>query len=1219
MFYENKKQETTEIVVGKTRQNRLFLHVRFFGDNGRRSWVVSTHIMPFQGLDSFQNLVDETCTPEMKKRDPRMYKAFFVGSSIRKAWQAAVSEAESLIESPRSERIIYFHNLYPPSPQPSAEPHELLSPLGPEDPPVVKKKRGRKRKRPLTPTLQDGVPEVKKICPTIDLTTEEAKLESNNVNESNCNIGTSDETREETENNNKPVEDEFVEPERIQKSQSEEYDSTTPMKRKYTRRSSSNRKLKENQSKSKAEVTNNDVSHDISKLEAQSGDDTVFEKQKEKRRIRPTSGFETFVNKHFDRICDDNPHLNALDVEKYLERMWSEMTEHQKARYRSRVAEDSESFSDCKEVASDETSRSQSPQPITPATSKGPKRGILLFAGVKAERVCQVCLKGGDIVKCKGPCGGHYHNGCAMKDRSEVSAEIKTSEKRKPGRRPKSRGRPPKLKLEIKQEIEKPIESEDIKIESNIDEAYDPNVNSTSPPVSETEVNCSTISSRKDESIDTENIVVPEQGESKPYNETGESEEAIGTLEELLQEANETCSVKESAEGTTANVTIIDLTEEKEDNSFTVCSSGLDIIDGVIVISNVEKLECDGDSPELLLDLSDSESAGGMAIIEEYPVENSGVEEKVTKPPAIGLESPKVEGAKQPDSDVPFTMTANDVDSKQEVDEKGDLMENELTKGQEMEPEVDGPVVTTEINHSRKKATKEITNNTLLGEIADVKSSNEVTSTESVNFTKPEGKNKKVTKEDNESAKSSDTETDSKGKSRGWMCKLCSEGKDGPCFVCGKFGENRIRCCDGGKVNNNKTRVDEVFLRGIEEATEKFAKFVEERNTREATNKPSMWDVGDFVIEYVGEMINESEYQKRLSRMQKNKDENYYFLTIDKDRMLDAGPKGNMARFMNHSCNPNCETQKWTVNGDTRVGLFALCNIPADTELVFNYNLETIGNTKVECKCGAFNCVGFIGAKQPKPQPSTDDSKRRRKKKTKKHSKSNIIRKVTEDNCFTCGEGGELLLCDYSSCPKAYHLSCLGLTKHPAGGWLKMASDTGGVKTFSIQGRLYRERERLIGMTAEEREWRKQWIKDQHLSKSEPRVVPAMEKELYNPIRRLYMSPLNAMYKILAPIMWSKSQESQSTSQSEKQYVGNGPEAALYTRVLTGKALMGLALLYSGAYYFKYNANDWTSKGGWRVVGNRPKCVPGDPEYPKKPDRFVGADYASRGFKNAPI
>lgn len=49
------------------------------------------------------------------------------------------------------------------------------------------------------------------------------------------------------------------------------------------------------------------------------------------------------------------------------------------------------------------------------------------------------------------------------------------------------------------------------------------------------------------------------------------------------------------------------------------------------------------------------------------------------------------------------------------------------------------------------------------------------------------------------------------------------------------------------------------------------------------------------------------------------------------DRIIDAGPKGNYSRFMNHSCQPNCETQKWTVNGDTRVGLFAVCDIPAGT------------------------------------------------------------------------------------------------------------------------------------------------------------------------------------------------------------------------------------------------------------------------------------------------
>ena len=46
-------------------------------------------------------------------------------------------------------------------------------------------------------------------------------------------------------------------------------------------------------------------------------------------------------------------------------------------------------------------------------------------------------------------------------------------------------------------------------------------------------------------------------------------------------------------------------------------------------------------------------------------------------------------------------------------------------------------------------------------------------------------------------------------------------------------------------------------------------------------------------------------------------------------RIIDAGPKGNWSRFMNHSCQPNCETQKWNVNGDIRVGLFAICDIPS--------------------------------------------------------------------------------------------------------------------------------------------------------------------------------------------------------------------------------------------------------------------------------------------------
>lgn len=53
---------------------------------------------------------------------------------------------------------------------------------------------------------------------------------------------------------------------------------------------------------------------------------------------------------------------------------------------------------------------------------------------------------------------------------------------------------------------------------------------------------------------------------------------------------------------------------------------------------------------------------------------------------------------------------------------------------------------------------------------------------------------------------------------------------------------------------------------------------------------------GTFVIEYVGEVIDDEEYQKRLLKKHEEKDENYYFLTIDSTRIIDAGPKGNVSR-----------------------------------------------------------------------------------------------------------------------------------------------------------------------------------------------------------------------------------------------------------------------------------------------------------------------------------
>uniref|UniRef100_A0A672S5C7 Histone-lysine N-methyltransferase NSD2-like n=1 Tax=Sinocyclocheilus grahami TaxID=75366 RepID=A0A672S5C7_SINGR len=190
---------------------------------------------------------------------------------------------------------------------------------------------------------------------------------------------------------------------------------------------------------------------------------------------------------------------------------------------------------------------------------------------------------------------------------------------------------------------------------------------------------------------------------------------------------------------------------------------------------------------------------------------------------------------------------------------------------------------------------------------------------------------------------------------------------------------------------------------------------------------------GEFVNEYVGELIDEEECIARIKYAQENNITHFYMLTIDKDRIIDAGPKGNYSRFMNHSCQPNCETQKWTVNGDTRVGLFAVCDIPSGTELTFNYNLDCLGNEKTVCRCGAPNCSGFLGDR-PK-NGHTSEPKAKHQKKKPKRRKSRNEGKKSEDVCFRCGDGGELVLCDKKGCTKAYHLSCLDRTKRPFGRW----------------------------------------------------------------------------------------------------------------------------------------------------------------------------------------
>jgi histone-lysine N-methyltransferase NSD1 len=147
-------------------------------------------------------------------------------------------------------------------------------------------------------------------------------------------------------------------------------------------------------------------------------------------------------------------------------------------------------------------------------------------------------------------------------------------------------------------------------------------------------------------------------------------------------------------------------------------------------------------------------------------------------------------------------------------------------------------------------------------------------------------------------------------------------------------------------------------------------------------------------------MVKIAFIRRRIERsIVKKEEENYYYMAMDTQRMLDAGPRGNIARFMNHCCDPNAETQKWNVNGDTRVGLFALGDIKAHTELTFNYQFEAMGEVKKSCLCGAKNCSGFIGEKSKKLVKPTSNG-HHLKKKNKLKAVVKKVNKVWEDLCF---------------------------------------------------------------------------------------------------------------------------------------------------------------------------------------------------------------------------
>ncbi len=118
---------------------------------------------------------------------------------------------------------------------------------------------------------------------------------------------------------------------------------------------------------------------------------------------------------------------------------------------------------------------------------------------------------------------------------------------------------------------------------------------------------------------------------------------------------------------------------------------------------------------------------------------------------------------------------------------------------------------------------------------------------------------------------------------------------------------------------------------------------------------------GEVIIEYVGEIIDWKEALRRHPHDPDDPNHTFYF-HIDDDRVIDAKYGGNASRWINHSCDPNCEADEV----DGRVFIKALRRIRAGEELNYDYGLiidaPYTKKLKAEypCWCGSKNCRGTL-------------------------------------------------------------------------------------------------------------------------------------------------------------------------------------------------------------------------------------------------------------------
>lgn len=137
---------------------------------------------------------------------------------------------------------------------------------------------------------------------------------------------------------------------------------------------------------------------------------------------------------------------------------------------------------------------------------------------------------------------------------------------------------------------------------------------------------------------------------------------------------------------------------------------------------------------------------------------------------------------------------------------------------------------------------------------------------------------------------------------------------------------------------------------------------------------------GTRIIEYVGERIPKAEADRRavipLNRHKQDRSRGaVYIFELNKRHDIDGNVLYNTARYINHSCDPNAETE--IIRG--KIWIIALRDIAAGEEIFYNYGYGYDSYADHQCYCGTQRCVGYILAEEHWPKLKKGRQKKLRK------------------------------------------------------------------------------------------------------------------------------------------------------------------------------------------------------------------------------------------------